>query len=358
MASERRRSITCSFLIFLGLALPAAAQVNVIMQHNDRLRSGANLSESIILTPANVNSTTFGKKFAQTVDGYVYAQPLYSGLDYGESILRLDRASVSFGVSDYFTPNNAQSLDNGDTDLGSGGVLLLPNGPAGVLHQQLLIERGKRGSIYLVDRNAMGHFNSKNNSQIVQFIPFAIGNVFSMPAWWNNRVYFRRLRRQSEGLQFRSEGQKTGDLAEFPVSLPVRSSRHDPFYLGQEQHECDRMGLTNRRLRLERSGCSTRLQRTQSCDRTLQLEAEGWPRRLAWGRQVCRSDHRQRQGVRGNSAAVDCFWITAVTRRGAVFARTCSLPAATRLGTKWRVAVADSMLSYRPLEPELAITRV
>jgi hypothetical protein len=36
------------------LALPAAAQVNVIMQHNDRLRSGANLSESIILTPANV----------------------------------------------------------------------------------------------------------------------------------------------------------------------------------------------------------------------------------------------------------------------------------------------------------------
>ena len=191
------------------------------MQHNDRLRSGANLSESIILTPANVNSTTFGKKFAQTVDGYVYAQPLYSGLDYGESILRLDRASVSFGVSDYFTPNNAQSLDNGDTDLGSGGVLLLPNGPAGVLHQQLLIERGKRGSIYLVDRNAMGHFNSKNNSQIVQFIPFAIGNVFSMPAWWNNRVYFRRLRRQSEGLQFRSEGQKTGDLAEFAVSLPV-----------------------------------------------------------------------------------------------------------------------------------------
>lgn len=214
-------AITCSFLIFLGLALPAAAQVNVIMQHNDRLRSGANLSESIILTPANVNSTTFGKKFAQTVDGYVYAQPLYSGLDYGESILRLDRASVSFGVSDYFTPNNAQSLDNGDTDLGSGGVLLLPNGPAGVLHQQLLIERGKRGSIYLVDRNAMGHFNSKNNSQIVQFIPFAIGNVFSMPAWWNNRVYFRRLRRQSEGLQFRSEGQKTGDLAEFAVSLPV-----------------------------------------------------------------------------------------------------------------------------------------
>ena len=215
MASERRRSITCSFLIFLGLALPAAAQVNVIMQHNDRLRSGANLSESIILTPANVNSTTFGKKFAQTVDGYVYAQPLYSGLDYGESILRLDRASVSFGVSDYFTPNNAQSLDNGDTDLGSGGVLLLPNGPAGVLHQQLLIESGKQGSIYLVDRNAMGHFNSKNNSQIVQFIPFAIGNVFSMPAWWNNRVYFGGSGDKLKVFNFDPKGRK---LATSPSS--------------------------------------------------------------------------------------------------------------------------------------------
>jgi hypothetical protein len=52
------------------------------------------------------------------------------------------------------------------------------------------LQSGKQGSLYLVDRNAMGHFNSKNNNQIVQFIPFAVGNMFSMPAWWNNRAYF------------------------------------------------------------------------------------------------------------------------------------------------------------------------
>lgn len=112
------------------------------------------------------------------------------GLDYGESILRLDHSSGSLGVSDFFTPFNQQSLNNGDTDLGSGGVLLLPNGPTGKPHPQLLLESGKQGSIYLVDRSSMGHYNSKNNSQIVQFIPLVVGSMFATPAWWSNRAYF------------------------------------------------------------------------------------------------------------------------------------------------------------------------
>ena len=44
--------------------------------HNDNLRDGANLSETV-LTPANVNSTSFGKLFSYTLDGLTFASPLY-----------------------------------------------------------------------------------------------------------------------------------------------------------------------------------------------------------------------------------------------------------------------------------------
>jgi outer membrane protein assembly factor BamB len=60
---------------FLLLA-PAFGQVSVLTWHNDSARSGQNLLETI-LSPSNVNSSSFGKLFTVTVDGKVDAQPLY-----------------------------------------------------------------------------------------------------------------------------------------------------------------------------------------------------------------------------------------------------------------------------------------
>ena len=65
-----------STLILLLFLPGAAAQTSVLTQHNDIARTGQNTTETI-LTPASVNSTSFGKLFSVPVDGQTYAQPLY-----------------------------------------------------------------------------------------------------------------------------------------------------------------------------------------------------------------------------------------------------------------------------------------
>src|SRR5581483_12361282 len=62
-------------MIVLASVLPVMGQVDVLTQHNDNARTGANLNETT-LTPSNVNVNQFGMLFKHVVDDQVYGQPL------------------------------------------------------------------------------------------------------------------------------------------------------------------------------------------------------------------------------------------------------------------------------------------
>ena len=66
-----------AFLVGVAaLAGAASAQIDIVTERYDMSRLGANLQETA-LTTSNVNVATFGKQWAYTVSGSVYAQPLY-----------------------------------------------------------------------------------------------------------------------------------------------------------------------------------------------------------------------------------------------------------------------------------------
>jgi hypothetical protein len=113
--------------------------------------------------------------------------------DYGDSILRLHNFTGStlngdnLRVAGYFTPFDAATLAEEDRDLGSGAPVLLPGQTVGP--PNLLVQAGKEGIVYLIDRDNMGQYNSGSNDQIVQSFVGPANGLFGTPAFWHNNLY-------------------------------------------------------------------------------------------------------------------------------------------------------------------------
>lgn len=121
---------------------------------------------------------------------------------FGDTIVKLGLPSNGvFPLLDWFTPNTAGEENTNDWDQGSGGVLILPDLSSGS-HPHLLVQAGKTGTIYLIDRTNMGKYcgsptcSDKDVEEILGSNSMIGGSstnlagVWGSPAYWNGYVYF------------------------------------------------------------------------------------------------------------------------------------------------------------------------
>ena len=156
-----------------------------------------------------------------------------TSVDFGDSMVQLTLSAGQITPTDYFTPYNSASLDSADTDLGSGGVLIPPDqsGP----NQHILIEVGKQGHIYVVNRDVMtsdgSHYcnGCSSDPEIIQTIT-GNGGLWAAPAYWNGNVYFlgsgNYLKAYSlaNGLLSKSPTSQSATTTNFPGSTPTVSA--------------------------------------------------------------------------------------------------------------------------------------
>ncbi|MFZ0417480.1 MAG: hypothetical protein WAM04_05215 [Candidatus Sulfotelmatobacter sp.] len=82
-------------------------------------------------------------------------------------------------VLDLFTPSNQASLDEGDVDFGSGGLLVLPDQPGSIPH--LAVAAGKYGSMYLMNEDDLGGYSTTGNNVL---------GTYQVGACWCGESYF------------------------------------------------------------------------------------------------------------------------------------------------------------------------
>jgi hypothetical protein len=162
-----------------------------------RITPATNNASGSIFSTNQVNITGFTTTFqiqmkagsSTIADGMTFTiQAKPAGTSYSESVLKLSTTGPgqSLPVLDFFTPTDWKNLDNNDTDLGSGGTILLPDAVGSTAHPHLIVETGKSGRLYLLDRDHLGeNVPSGTNDQILQTV--TIGG----PGVWGNAAFFQ-----------------------------------------------------------------------------------------------------------------------------------------------------------------------
>jgi hypothetical protein len=119
-----------------------------------------------------------------------------SGTELGDSILKFTLSGGAIALADYFTPHDQSTKNNNDDDLGSTGVVLLPDQTGAHTHLMVAGPGKSTTPLYLLDRDHLvgngPHFcnGCSSDTQIVQEVSNPVADkMWSSPAYWNNTIY-------------------------------------------------------------------------------------------------------------------------------------------------------------------------
>jgi outer membrane protein assembly factor BamB len=164
-------------------------------------------------------------------DSTLNAQGLPTQGDFGNAFLKISTTSNQLAVADYFEMMNQDSENSTDTDLGSGGALVLPDlKDASGNTRHLAVGAGKDSNIYVVDRDGMGKFNSSSNNIYQEVDGVLSGGIWSMPAYFNNTVYFGSVGNNIQSFSISnarlgsSASSQTNTQFEYPGATPSISA--------------------------------------------------------------------------------------------------------------------------------------
>jgi hypothetical protein len=138
--------------------------------------------------------------------------------DYGNAFLRLTTAG-GLAVADYFEMDNESSENGSDTDLGSGGTLLVTAKDSTGKIWNLAVGAGKDSNLYVVDRTNMGKFNANKNAIYQELSGALPGGIWSMPATYDERIYYGPVNSPILLFQFQNAKLTTNPVAQTPTAF-------------------------------------------------------------------------------------------------------------------------------------------
>jgi outer membrane protein assembly factor BamB len=167
-----------------------------------------------------------------TFDTNLDAKGFPNQANFGNGFVKLSAVNGQLIPEDYWTMSNTVGESGSDQDLGSGGVLLLPDlQNASGQTIQLGTAAGKDGRLYIFNRTNMGKFSAQNDSTLYQEFLTALGGpVFGSPVWFNGTLYYGavsdRIRafNMNAALMQPQAASTTDNFFEYPGATPAISA--------------------------------------------------------------------------------------------------------------------------------------